>query len=248
VVGQVKCSCNLIFLIVIGSPSEPPSPPDPHAAASGRIEVPIPPPPSPPPAAVSNIARQSPSDAAAVVPPRSSSRPGGTILLREFVVAMVPAPARTTTVSWDWRRPWIAALDDDGSGRDGGLGPIYAHIGLDGPWPFDPSDASLIRSRWFLVLSYGMRAPGTAVPAWWSWPPPPSELVDRLVAADFASTTGCEWGDKTVDENRARTSVLAGDGGVLSAVTLSKASPVQSLFAHSCCSGGNPRMAIRIGR
>jgi hypothetical protein len=67
------------------------------------------------------------------------------------------------------------------------------------------------------------------------------ELIDRLVEDDFASSTGCEWGDKAADENRAWTSVLASDGGVLGAVTLSKASPAQSLFARSCYSGGNPR-------
>jgi hypothetical protein len=117
-------------------------------------------------------------------------------------------------------------------------------MGLEGPWPFDPSAASLIRSRWFLMLFYDMRELGTTVPAWWSWPPPLSELVDRLVADDFASSTGCEWRDNAADENRARTSALVGDGGVSGAVTLLKASHVKPLFAHPCCCGGNLNLAI----
>jgi hypothetical protein len=34
------------------------------------------------------------------------------------------------------------------------------------------------------------------------------------------------WGDKVADENHALTLVLAGDGGILSTVILSKASPM----------------------
>jgi hypothetical protein len=59
----------------------------------------------------------------AVEPPWSSSRPGDAISLCEFVAVAAPAPARTTAVSWDWRRPWIAAVDDGDSGGGGGLGP-----------------------------------------------------------------------------------------------------------------------------
>jgi hypothetical protein len=80
-------------------------------------------------------------------------------------------------------------------------------MGLDGPGPFELPAASLIGLRRFLVLSYGMRAPGSAVLAWWSWSPPPSELVDRLVVNDFVSSTGYEWGDKAADENCALTPV-----------------------------------------
>jgi hypothetical protein len=50
------------------------------------------------------------------------------------------------------------------------------------------------------------------------------ELVDRLAAVNPASSTGCEWGDKTTDENHALTLFLAGDGIVLGAVTLLKVS------------------------
>jgi hypothetical protein len=66
-------------------------------------------------------------------------------------------------------------------------------------------------------------------------------LDDRLVAINSASSTGCEWGDKTTDENHVLTPVLAGDGSVLGAVTLLKTSPMQSSVAHSCCSEGKPR-------
>jgi hypothetical protein len=84
--------------------------------------------------------------------------------------------------------------------------------------------ASTFASWGFLVLSSGTRALGTVVPTWWSWPPPPLELVDRLVVVDPASSTGCEWGDEAANENCVQTSVSAGDGGVLGTVTLSKAS------------------------
>jgi hypothetical protein len=94
----------------------------------------------------------------------------------------------------------------------------------------------------FLVLSCGTRAPRTVVLAWWSWPPPMLELIDRLVVVNPASSTGCcEWGHKTTDENHALTPVLAGNGSVFGAVTLLKASPMQSSIAHSCCSEEKPR-------
>jgi hypothetical protein len=64
-------------------------------------------------------------------------------------------------------------------------------------------------------------------------------LVNRLDANDFASSTGCEWGDKAADENRALTPILAGDGGV-SASLPCRRHRLQSSVAHSCCSGGNP--------
>jgi hypothetical protein len=82
-----------------------------------------------------------------------------------------------------------------------------------------------------------MRAPGIAVPAWWLWPPPPSEVVDKLVVDDPTSSTGYEWGDEAADENRALTPVSAADGGILGVATLSKASPVQSSVLHLCCFG-----------
>jgi hypothetical protein len=91
------------------------------------------------------------------------------------------------------------------------------------------------------VLLCVTRAPGTVVLAGWSWPPPPLELVGRLVADDPASSTDCEWGDEAANENRALTPVLVADGSVLGVVYKSKASPMQSLFAHSCCSRRNPR-------
>jgi hypothetical protein len=49
------------------------------------------------------------------------------------------------------------------------------------------------------------------------------------------------WGGEAAGENHALIPVSAGDGGVLGAVTLLKASPVQSSATHSCCSEGNPR-------
>jgi hypothetical protein len=49
------------------------------------------------------------------------------------------------------------------------------------------------------------------------------------------------WGGEATGENRALTPVLAGDGGVIGVATLLKASPVQFLATHLCCSGRNPR-------
>jgi hypothetical protein len=115
---------------------------------------------------------------------------------------------------------------------------------LNGPWPFEPPVASMFRLWRFLVLFCVMRTHGTAVLAGCSWSPPPLELVNRPVADDLASSTGCEWGDKAADESRALTPVSVGDGSVLGVVYLSKASPMQSPFAHSCCSRRNPYLSI----
>jgi hypothetical protein len=59
-------------------------------------------------------------------------------------------------------------------------------------------------------------------------------MIPHLVSA-------ASWGGEAAGENRALTTVSAGDGGVLGAVTLLKASPVQSSATHLCCSGGNLR-------
>jgi hypothetical protein len=59
-------------------------------------------------------------------------------------------------------------------------------------------------------------------------------MIPHLVLA-------ASWGGEVAGENRALTTVSMGDGGVLGAITLLKASPMQSLATHLCCSRGNLR-------
>jgi hypothetical protein len=58
---------------------------------------------------------------------------------------------------------------------------------------------------------------------------------------DISHLVPVSWGGEAPDENYALSPVSASDGGVIGAITLLKASPVQSLATHSCCSEGNPR-------
>jgi hypothetical protein len=78
--------------------------------------------------------------------------------------------------------------------------------------------------------------PGMAVVAFFS------AGVGRPAGCDSFTSSSCgNWEDKAPGENRAMTMVTAGDGGVLGAITLLKASPMDSSSTQSCCSGENPR-------
>jgi hypothetical protein len=55
-------------------------------------------------------------------------------------------------------------------------------------------------------------------------------MILHLVSAD-------SWEDEAAGEHRVLTSVMAGDDSVIGAITLLKASSVQPLPTHLCCSG-----------
>jgi hypothetical protein len=60
-------------------------------------------------------------------------------------------------------------------------------------------------------------------------------MIPHLVPA-------ASWGGESTGENLALTLVSVGDGGILGAFTLLKASPMQSSVTHLFCSQRNPNL------